>query len=386
MRVDESVVVHAHPAEVWDIICDPRTYPSLVAGVTRWESVQAAGATGVGARYTMRMRVGSADVGGDVEIVEYQPAADIAWTAVTGIEQRGRWRVRALEPGLTRVTLRIAYQSPGGLGGLVADQLSARQVRHNVRETLDAVRKQFEGDADPTVPRHPSFAANLLDAGFVATQVRAALVLRGAGVVRAVRPDRLVAAGLGLFRWGFSLQGGYAVGAALYPDQPAIVDDAGALTFAEVDQRTDALAAALAAAGIGGSDRVAVLCRNHRGIIEATVAVGKLGADILFLNTAFAGPQVAEVMKREEAAALVHDAEFAEMVAGVLPANRCFIAWPDPRVRGARRRTLARLIEKGVPPPPPARRTGRLTILTSGTSGSPKGAERGPMQNETRRL
>jgi acyl-CoA synthetase (AMP-forming)/AMP-acid ligase II len=381
MRVDESVVVHAHPSAVWDIICDPRTYPSLVVGVTRWEPLHAAGATGVGARYAMRMRIGSADVGGNVEIVEYQPRADIAWTAVTGIEQRGRWRVRAVEPGLTRVTLRIAYQSPGGLAGLLADQVSARQVRGNVRDTLEALRGRFDEDADGPLPRHSSMAANLLDAGFVATQLRAALVLRGAGVLRPVRPDRLVAAGLGLYRWGFSLQGGYAVAAALHPDAPAIIDDAGTLSFAEVDQRTDALAAALAEAGIVGTDRVALLCRNHRGIVEATVAVGKLGADVLFLNTSFAGPQLAEVIEREEAAALIHDAEFAEMVSGAVPASRCFIAWPDPRVPGGRRRTLARLIEKGGPPPPPGRRTGRLTILTSGTSGSPKGAERGQAQN-----
>ena len=66
-------------------------------------------APALGARYTMRMRVGSADVGGLVEIVEYDPPRDIAWTSITGIDQRGRWRLRERGDGRTRVTLRLSY-------------------------------------------------------------------------------------------------------------------------------------------------------------------------------------------------------------------------------------------------------------------------------------
>ncbi|MBJ7608081.1 MAG: hypothetical protein JF887_01440 [Candidatus Dormibacteraeota bacterium] len=103
------------------------------------------------------MRVGSADVGGEVELVEYQPGADLAWTGVTGIEQRGRWRLRELDPGVTRVTLRIAYQSPGGLTGVLADRLSSGQVRKHVRRTLEGLRKRVEGGRRPARlgPRRP---------------------------------------------------------------------------------------------------------------------------------------------------------------------------------------------------------------------------------------
>src|ERR1700686_2543965 len=134
MRVDESITIHCRPSAGWELIGDPSGYASVISGVTRWESIRS-GPTGVGARYAMRMRVGSADVGGEVEVVEYQPGCDIAWTGVTGIEQRGRWRIREMEPGVTRVSLRITYQSPGGLTGLVADRLASGQVRKNVRRT-----------------------------------------------------------------------------------------------------------------------------------------------------------------------------------------------------------------------------------------------------------
>jgi fatty-acyl-CoA synthase len=370
VRVDEAITINCRPSAAWEVVGDPSRYASLISGVTRWESIRPAATTGVGARYAMRMRVGAADVGGEVEVVEHQPGCDLAWTGVTGIEQRGRWRVREVEPGVTRVTLRIAYQSPGGLTGLVADRLAAGQVRKHVRHTLVDLRERLEGDA--AAARLPGAGGPL---GFVAHQLRAAAVLGGAGVLRPARPDRLVTAALGLHRWGLSLPGGYAMAAALHPDDLAIIDDAGELTFAEIDRRTSQLAAGFARAGIREGDRVAMLCRNHRGIIETSAALGKLGVDVLFLNTAFAAPQITEVISHEAVEAIVHDDEFASLVKGTLPASRRFIAWCDGE--HTPRRSLERLItHAGAAEPPDTERTGRITILTSGTTGAPRGASR----------
>ena len=369
MRVDEEITIRCRPRAVWEIVGDPGIYASVISGVTRSERVRAAGATGVGARYSMRMRVGSADVGGEIEVVEYQPGADLAWTGVTGIEQRGRWRVREIEPGVTRVTLRIAYQSPGGLTGLVADRLAAGQVRKHVRHTLTELRDRIEGDSGASSSSNPG------PAGFLVQQARAAAVFGGAGLLRPVRPDRLVAAALELHRWGLSLPGGYAANAAMRPDDVAIIDEAGKLSFADVHRRSSALAAGLANAGVAEGDRVALLSRNHRGIVEATLALGKLGADVLFLNTGFAGPQIAQVMRSEEVTALIHDEEFSELVTGAAPAAKVILGWVDGR--GSRRPSLERLIASaGDAQPPPAERPGRITILTSGTTGAPKGASR----------
>jgi fatty-acyl-CoA synthase len=370
VRVDESVTIRARPSAVWDVIGDPATYASVIDGVTRWERLRSGATTGVGARYAMRMRVGAADVGGEVEVVEYQTCADLAWTGVTGIEQRGRWRVRELEPGVSTVTLRIAYQSPGGLTGLVADRLASGQIRSHVRRTLEALRSRLEGS-------NGASPANGIGrpVGFVVQQLRAAAVLGSAGLLRPLRPDRMVAAALGLHRWGLSLPGGYAATASLRPANVAIIDEAGELTFAQVDRRSSSLAAGLAAAGIREGDRVALLCRNHRGIIEATLALGKLGADALFLNTGFAAPQIADVVGREDVVAIVHDDEFSAVVERALPSNRRFVAWSKPGRHP--RNSLERLIAKaGADEPPAADRTGRITILTSGTTGAPKGASR----------
>ena len=98
-----------------------------------------------------------------------------------------------------------------------------------------------------------------------------------------------------LRRWGPTPAAAYTGSAARYPDRAAIVDERGTLTFDEVQRRTNALARALRKDGVREGDGVAIMCRNHRGFIDATIACSKLGANSLYLNTAFAGPQIADV-------------------------------------------------------------------------------------------
>src|SRR5689334_2905823 len=158
--------------------------------------------------------------------------------------------------------------------------------------------------------------------------LHSARVLARTGVLHATSPGR-VAHMIGAARhWGPSIGGVVAAAGARYDDRIAIVDDRGTVTFAQLDARTDALARGLEASGVGSGDMVGVLCRNHRYFIEATVALAKLGADVLFLNTGFSGPQLQEVMQREGATTLIHDDEFGEAANdAAIPAR--FIAWTD---------------------------------------------------------
>ena len=122
-----------------------------------------------------------------------------------------------------------------------------------------------------------------------------------AGLIKPQRPDRTVRALLAMQRWGFTPAAGYAANAARYPNDDAIIDELGRLTFAEVHERTNRLATAWMDDGLGEGDSVAIMCRNHRGFIETTVAASKLGMTCLYLNTAFAGPQLTEVVAAREA-------------------------------------------------------------------------------------
>jgi acyl-CoA synthetase (AMP-forming)/AMP-acid ligase II len=203
-----------------------------------------------------------------------------------------------------------------------------------------------------------------------------ARTLADVGMLRPMRPDKLVRIADALRRWGPTPAAGYTISAIRHPGHLAIIDELGTLTFADVHRRTNALAHGLAEAGVKQGDGVAIMCRNHRGFIDAVVALSKLGADALYLNTAFAGPQIADVVKREGPAALIYDAEFENLVRDAGEGRKRFIAWHDGDEQPSGP-LLEELIAGGdtsdVRPPS---EKGRVVILTSGTTGSPKGAQR----------
>ena len=139
-------------------------------------------------------------------------------------------------------------------------------------------------------------------------------VLGRAGVIRPYGPRTLANIGLVVARWGTGPAGGFATLAARSPHQVGIVDELGELTWGELHRRSNSLARALAERGVQEGDSVAVMCRNHRGFVDASIAVAKLGADILYLNTAFSGTQLGEVCEREKPAAIVYDEELTELI------------------------------------------------------------------------
>ena len=202
-------------------------------------------------------------------------------------------------------------------------------------------------------------------------------VLTETGIVRPIRPDKLARIGARFLRWGVSPALGSAAQAIAHPDDDAIIDEAGTLTFSQIHRRSNALARRLRDEGIEAGDGVAIMCRNHRYFIEATMACSKLGANALFLNTAFGGPQLAEVLKREKPSALIYDHEFRGLLAEGSSELRRFVAWEEGGGLGDP--AVERLISQASddsdlrPPQEPS----RFVILTSGTTGSPKGAQRG---------
>ncbi len=212
-------------------------------------------------------------------------------------------------------------------------------------------------------------------AGPLADAAFAARTFARAGIARPSRPDRIVRAVLALERYGPTLAAGYRSCAARWPDALSLIDERGTLTFAEIDRRTNALARALAHRGLDAGESAAIMCRNHRGFVEASIACAKLGAHALYLNTAFARPQVSEVVEREAPAMLISDAEFADAVGGAVADRPAYLAWHDDPLPGATslEQLIAQSSDKPLAPPPAP---GRTVILTSGTTGSPKGANR----------
>jgi carbon monoxide dehydrogenase subunit G len=144
MRLNESIVVSARPQLVWDFITDPANALKYFSGITRWE-VEGDKRTGLGARYRMLMRVGAAEMGGLVEIVEFSPPLDMAWSSLTGVDQRGRWRLRRAGERRTRVEFRFAYGVAGaGITGYISERVAAPSVRRHLRQTLQQLKREVE--------------------------------------------------------------------------------------------------------------------------------------------------------------------------------------------------------------------------------------------------
>ncbi|WP_022928414.1 AMP-binding protein [Patulibacter americanus] len=221
----------------------------------------------------------------------------------------------------------------------------------------------------------------------VATQAGdGAFLLRqlvGAGIVGPMRPAVVAEVLKGLRAFGPTPAAGYTMNAARRPHAVALVDDEGELTFAQVHERSNALAHELRAMGVRQGDVLAIMCRNHRGFVETIVAASKLGAHQLLLNTMFSGPQIRDVLEREAPVAAVYDAEFAPLLRdGDLPLGLRHVVWADPADPSAPAAVGAApeaeaLIARGDRSSldPPAEK-GRMIILTSGTTGTPKGAAR----------
>ncbi|HET9105143.1 MAG TPA: SRPBCC family protein [Solirubrobacteraceae bacterium] len=144
MRASARTVVSAPIETVWEVVSDPERALAFMSGVTRWE-VDSEKDRGLGARYRMLMRVGSAEIGGLIEVVEYEAPRDLAWTSVTGIDQRGRWRLRPAPGGRTRVELRLAYGVAGsGPAGWLAERIAGPAVTSHLRTTCRQLARLVE--------------------------------------------------------------------------------------------------------------------------------------------------------------------------------------------------------------------------------------------------
>jgi acyl-CoA synthetase (AMP-forming)/AMP-acid ligase II len=218
--------------------------------------------------------------------------------------------------------------------------------------------------------------------GIVATMGRARLLAP-------MRPDKYLRIAAAMQRENMGITSGFAAAAQRCPDRPGLVDEIGTLTWREIDQRADAMAAGLqdlpsghpqpdVAAG-AAPKVIGIMARNHRGFVEALIAANRIGADVLLLNTSFAGPALAEVVQREGVDAVIYDEEFTTTVERALadkPDATRIIAWTEGAQNGP---TVEKLIAEHAGREPQreratARRKGRVILLTSGTTGSPKGA------------
>ncbi|MEV4422304.1 AMP-binding protein [Patulibacter sp. NPDC049589] len=384
MRLSERIDVPVAPERAWRTIVDPRVIARTLPGVVSFE-VLGDGPLAQGTRIRSVLRVGAAELGSELEVTVLRDGRDLVAVGLTGIDLHVALRVRPAGDG-ARITVRAGYNPPGGVPGAFAGLVALPEMRRRLREMLRGVERLLLSEEPPAPIPGP-----LQVAALAARSIR---VFGRAGVLRPMRPDKYATIARQFARWGATPAGAYAAAATRDPHRMAIIDGDRALTYAELDQRTTALAVALRDRGVGEGHRVAIVCRNHRGFVEALVAVSKAGADALLVNTGFAAPQVRAVFDRERPTALVCDADLLCVMDEALGAatgapprppgraaadgvSRVVSAWDDEHPPRSGVRSLEELIVEGAGRPlahPGA--PGRVVLLTSGTTGVPKGTRR----------
>ncbi|MEV7094861.1 AMP-binding protein [Amycolatopsis sp. NPDC051045] len=345
--VEITVTVPHPPAAVWTIVGSPHLYPRFVRGITSCEPVSET--AGRGARY--RYRAGGE---GEAEIFVHRRDEHLAWSGVEGRPHRMSVVLRPVPAGsaITILLTVLDGRSPGG-----------PKIRQRILEAIAAISDHLGGvpAADPLPPR-PS-------------KREFARILVKAGVLTPAQPTGTLRQLRSVGRWGSTLAGGYEAVARRAPGSLALCDERSERTFGEVDDRTTRLAAVLQRHEISEGSRVLLMCRNHNAMVEAMIACSKLGADVALMNTGLALGQAAEFAVRHRSRLVLADAEFAALRAR-LPAGIPQL-WTWPPGGGWHGATIEELIDAE----PPARiappgKPGRLVVLTSGTSGPPKGARR----------
>ncbi|TNC24843.1 AMP-binding protein [Amycolatopsis alkalitolerans] len=337
--------VVGHPrAALWPVITDLEQYPRFFRGVGACER---AGSEGRGTRYRMRLSLCG-------------PPAEYEWRVL--LSRRGEQFVLDSEPdgagsvsvqlsdagrGRTRVKCMFFHTPP---------RMSANELKAWVREAFERIGRRLSETPEPLPEEKPP------------SHLQVANVLVAAGILATARPDRLVRQLRAAAKWGATLAGGYTSAAARSPKALSMIDDKGPRwSFADLADRTDRLASVLRKMGAAPDNKVAVLARNSSAMVQTLVACGKLGVDALLLNTGLAEQQVLDGVHDNGVRIVVADPEFTSLLQN-LPQTTAWVPTD----------ALDPLIDRHQSGPrlgPPAT-TSQLVVLTSGTTGAPKGARR----------
>ncbi|WP_228001776.1 AMP-binding protein [Nocardia australiensis] len=344
---------------VWDLLLDPQTYPRIFEGVGACEPLET-----VSGHPVLLVRVGSAEAG-----IRSHTMQLVVGHAPESLELRGpmlgSFASIRLRGDHRHTHVSVTFFAPG--------RVHPRLVELSNAAVIDWARAGLQRLADLVTAAPTSIVVNGEDSP-MRRHAGVARQIMTSGVLRTYRPDSAIRQLRKLSEWGFNLAGGYAAAAVHSPGRIALIDDRDLHTFADMHRRTSALAGAMGALGLCSGDAIGLLARNHAGMVETMVAAGKLGIDAVLLNTGLPARRIEEIVQRDKLSALFVDAEFDPLV------QYLHADIPRYAIDGRRpvvdRKTIDDLIAMGHTDFRRPTQPGRLVVLTSGTSGTPKGARR----------
>ncbi|WP_424187470.1 AMP-binding protein [Actinokineospora sp. G85] len=359
--VFDTTVDHGRSA-LWEVLGEPSRYPRFFRGVSSCDKL-ATDEYGAADEYLVRASLGPFAVHTQRLRAVINRRDD--QLVLAPIPDTGGWvSIRLAEAGPGRTQVKIVFFKPM-LRHERGATWSESEIKNWARDGLRRVSDHLARVPDSRADRHREPGG---------TKAHVAKTLVGAGIFSPARPDRTMRQLHALFKWGATLAGGYCAAAARSPGAVAIADEEGSLSFGEVDARSTRLANAFRTIGVDTGKRVGVLCRNHRYLVQTLVALGKLGTDAVLLNTGLAGSQIDDMVRRHDMVAMITDDEFVPLLRYV-PQEVPIVSTGRPTEDTDT--TIDELIEDGSTDVLAApKEPGRLIVLTSGTTGAPKGARR----------
>lgn len=352
-----------HPrADIWALLQAPDWYPRFFRGIGSCEQTSATVA-GLPMQFTVHLCTPDGDVVDHTMRMTVRKPGEEMRLEGAGLGSFVSIRLRP-EHGRTRIALTLFK---AGLLHPSLAKASNSAVQNWARDGLLRIGDYLAGEE----------SSMLVNMGELRSlQLSVAKTMIASGVVRAMRPDRAIKQLNSLAKWGFTLAGGYASASARSPHNVALVDRYGQHTYQEIDERTTHIAAGLAVAGFTEGSRLGVLARNHSGMVAAMIASSKLGADVILLNTGLAARQIEQVIATNQIDAIFVDDEFEPQVL-YLPDDVPRIS-TKPGSVVADRYSIDDFVPSGADAGPldPPEHAGNLVVLTSGTTGTPKGARR----------
>jgi acyl-CoA synthetase (AMP-forming)/AMP-acid ligase II len=359
-----SVLEHT-PDRIWEVIGTPELYPRFVPEISWCEVIEQA-ERGRGPRCLLRL-CPQRDVliEETIHAVVYRAGEHVVWCGESNQKNWVSLELHALDAKRTELVIRLMMPAPGPL---YADLVAHSAIKRTLREVSRRIDRFLSGLPSPASDR----ARHLDEAK--STALGTAAILVRAGVLSPGRPDKLIRQLSSVAKWGATVAGGYEAAAGRVPDALALHDERTLRTFGQARERSNRLANALAAKGVQAGQRIALMCRNHAAMVESFIACGKLGVDVVLINTGLPAVAVAQVIGKHQPVAVFTDDEFADTIDRVPGDFLRLSTWPEAE-NGYQ--TIEELIQgASSETPKPADTPGRIVVLTSGTTGSPKGARR----------
>jgi acyl-CoA synthetase (AMP-forming)/AMP-acid ligase II len=353
------------PQQLWQVVGAPEMYSRFIPQISWCEVIEPAEA-GRGPRALLRIcPQRGVLVEEHITALVYRPRVNVVWCST---RDQQRWLSIELIPQPDGRTELVIDMHLPGLSGRYADLVSPSAVKRELAAVTDRITRHLAGrppsTADRSRQREDVKATTL---GTTSTLVRA-------GVLSAGRPDKMARQLASLMRWGATVAGAYQAAAARGPNDAALHDERSLRTYGAVDERSNRLGNALSARGVVEGDVVALMCRNHGAMVEAMIACGKIGADVVLLNTGLSASAVAKVISQHRPSVVFADDEFAATIDAAHGHFLRLCTWPDRELGYP---TVDELIRTASPEKlTPVERPGKIIVLTSGTTGLPKGARR----------